>query len=396
MIYLLERYLIQESPDGGFDGAFIYQDNSENWYGQVSYAWVIGDKRYEFGDGHAWESGGRFRNVYLPADTEVITANLVTVAAANIDTMVNSKFSIQDSISAPSFPETGTYADFVGRARLETMVEWNGITGWTGDEKILSPNLASLIQGLIDEHGAIDHGEIVIFWGDREGNTPVPPEDKSNHIVTHGYAPNKSIKLQIMFYSAVDLIGDPGIFHKFDSIVDARYEINEELIRNDVRVIVPHYSEELDYSYSPPILRPVDLSTVRIDEHSQKLYGRRTVINKSPIGLWDFYAPSWCSGMLRDSKDPIPIMTLRVIPQTDDDMARVLAAKITDKAIIEIDEAGLDGKFFIDGKVLTLLPDGIRADFNLREINPATVPENVKHVFIIGVDKIGDPEAVIG
>jgi hypothetical protein len=392
--YDLYSYAVEEPFPGQYDKAWIAQDEEDIWQGGIGVLGV-GDRRYYNEKVYNAELAFRFRNIDIPADAEILTASLSFLALSDIDDVVNSMISVEDSIAALSFPGTGVYANFVGRSRLGTMVEWNNIASWGNawaDKR--TPDFANLIQGLVSLYGALDKGAITIFWGDRDGNTPTPAEGKANFIKVAsigGYA-----VLHVVF-EVINVIEQPfpGIFYGFgsDQISDASYGVDDEAIINDVRVIIPRYEKELDYSYIPPVWKSIDFKVVNIDESSQQKYGRRTRINKEVVGNWLHFASTYCEQTIKDCKEPIPSMTLRVVADDDEAISKLFAIRIIDKMLVTVDEAGIDKRFWIDSKVLTLEADHILATFNLREI---TSLENIPHVFRVGYDKIGDMEAVLG
>lgn len=393
MIYTLLRYAVPEPFPGQYDMAWIARDEEDAWQGWKGYG-SVGDRRYYSEKVYSAELAFRFRDLDIPADAEVLESKLNFVALPDIDDVVNSKISVEDSIAAVSFPGTGVYANFVGRPHLEAMVEWNDIASW-GSAWIpkSSPNFAPLIQGLISLYGALDKGAITVFWGDRDGNTPVPAEGKANFIKVKSISGYAMLRID---FEVVNVIEEPfpGIFYSFgdSQISDATLEIGEEEIINDARVIVPHHATELDYSYEPPIWVPIDFMVVEADSGSQQKYGRRTRINKEVVGNWLHFASTYCEQTIKDYKEPVPSMTLRVLAADDDAISKLLAIRIIDKLLVTIDEAGIEHKFWIDDKVLTLEADHILATFKLREI---TSPENIPGIFEVDMDRIDDAEEVL-
>jgi hypothetical protein len=389
--YIMERYVVAAPFPNEYDGAVIAQDEGNNWSGSINNYWQAGDERHYFLDGHSIETAGRFRNIYLPADAEIIEASLIfSNGYFSIESHVDSKFSIEDSIAAASFPTSGIYANFVARSRLATMVDWNDIMSISAPMK--SPDIGSLLQGLVDKYGEIDYGSIVIFWGDRDGNTPVPSAGNANLIVVWGIP---SVKLRVEFESAQVIPQQHrSIYYFFEdsAIADVTYEVSDEKIVNDIRIIVPHATHVLDFTFEPPIWRPVDYTAIFTDDISQEKYGRRTFVNKEAAGNWGAYGPSYCARILKGGSEPVPEMSLRVKADDDATISKLLATRITDKAFVMIDEAGLEEKFWIDNKVLRFEHDYIVADFGLNKI---TTLENIPGLFEVDVDRVDDVEEVI-
>jgi hypothetical protein len=382
---------VPEPFPGQYDTAWIARDEEDAWQGWIGYGGV-GDRRYYSEKVYNAERAFNFRKVNIPADAEILEAKLMSTALSDIDDVVNTQISIQDSIATLPFPGSGVYANYTARPRLEATVEWNDISSWGNAWKdIQSPNFASLIQSLISLYGAIENGAITIFWGDRDGNTPEPPEGKANFIRFRGVGAMLRVD-----YEVVNVIEEPfpGIFYSFgdSQISDATFEVGEEEVINDARVIVPHHATELDYSYEPPIWVPIDFMVVEADTGSQQKYGRRTRINKEVVGNWFHFASTWCDQTIKDCKEPVPSMTLRILAADDDAISKLLAIRVIDKLLVTIDEAGIEHKFWIDDKVLTLETGRILATFKLREVTSA---ENIPGIFEVDVDRIDDAEEVL-
>lgn len=394
MRYVMERYSIAVPFPGEYDYATIGH-NGTIWAGEIS-AWYVGDQRWYFGNGRYFESACRFKNIYLPADSVIISATLLFSANAYIDTLVNSKITIQDSVTAASFsPGTAAaiYADFVGRARLATEVTWDGITNFGTAYKLETPDFSSLLQGLVDSYSGINLGKIVIFWGDREGRTPVPPALKANMISATGYD-GHAFKLRVEFDSA-EVIPEPhpSIFYSLKNISDAKYKLDDKDIINDARVLIPHAGERLDYSVDPPVWVPVDSTFLRRDQTSIDEHGRRTKTLHWAGSNSLFTQASWCEKIIRDKKDPTPEMTAKMIPATDVEIAKHLKTRVSDKFLFDNDSMGMLNKFWIDSKVMTIQGSYVTIDYGLTEI---TSLENIPGLFEVDVDRVDDVEELVG
>jgi hypothetical protein len=373
----MERYSIEIPFPGQYDVATIGNDGG-GWDGDIS-AWSVGDTRNYFGNARYLESACRFRNVYLPVDSVIASAKLLFEATADIDTVVNSKITIQDSITALSFPIAGIYADFVARPRLATEIIWDGITNFGSAQKLETPDFSPLIQGLVDTYGLINLGAIVIFWGDREGRTPIPPAFKANSITAIGYG-GHTFRLRVEFDSAVVIsTPHPSISYLLDNISAVKYKLDDRNIINDVRVLIPQ--------------APADYYWARQDKESITKHGRRTKVHSWPGTNAAYYAPALSERQISKCKDPVPTMAAKVIPTTDIELAKHLATRISDKFTIDIDRMGMLNKFWIDSKILTLETGYITAEYGLTEIMAF---DNMQRLFEVDVDRVDDTEEVIG
>jgi hypothetical protein len=317
----------------------------------------------------------------------IASAEIYLNMSPNIETYVNSKITIQDSITAPSFA-SGTsaaiYADFVGRARLATEILWDGIT--TGEVITKTKDFSSLIQGLVDSYGLIDNGSIVVFWGDREGRTPVPSATKANHLQASTY----NYKLRIEFDSAAVLpTPHPSVYYTLKDINDARYIIDDD-ITNDARVLRVNVGTRIDYTVTPPVAVPVDFADIRQDAISQKKYGRRTWKHHWIGGHVD-KAPTLCEKRLQRYKDPTPRMKVKVTPTTDTEMVIHLKTRISDKFITDIGVMGMSDHFWIDNKEMSL-GEVVECTYDLTQI---LATENTPGVFEVDIDHVDDSEEVI-
>ena len=116
------------------------------------------------------------------------------------------------------------------------------------------------------------------------------------------------------------------------------------------------------------------------------------VQQRQGTGNWFHFAETYCAKTIKDGKEPVMTGTLKIIASTDKTIINLLAIRIIDKLLVMVDEAGLERKFWIDGKKTKIYPHYVTADFNLREI---TSLENIPGLFEVDIDKIDDTEEVI-
>jgi len=137
-------------------------------------------------------TGIRFSGIKIPKNVTIINAFLkltphedapITPPENNYDT-VNTRFQGQAADDAEDWPAItpggGTpaeRADYDNRPRTTAYVDWNAIPHWFGDhitplagwvrgDDVKSPNLASIIQEIVDRKGWKNGNAIILFWSD--------------------------------------------------------------------------------------------------------------------------------------------------------------------------------------------------------------------------------------
>ena len=140
--------------------------------------------------------GMRFLNITIPKGSTINSAYLTfTAALARSNTTVNSKIHGEDVDDAAQF---SNYANYSGRTRTSAVVNWNDIAAWSGNVEYNSPDIASIIQEIIDRAGWASGNAMVVFWDDHD--------DLSTHVdatnrIAYGYdnVPANAPKLHIEY-----------------------------------------------------------------------------------------------------------------------------------------------------------------------------------------------------
>ena len=112
--------------------------------------------------------GGRFLNITIPQGAIIREARLIFPDSAFSQTIVNSLISGEDADNPDAF---STLADYDSRARTGT-VAWNAIPTWGGGGERISPDIASILQTIVDRAGFASEA-VVIFWDDHGGNSTI-------------------------------------------------------------------------------------------------------------------------------------------------------------------------------------------------------------------------------
>lgn len=373
MNYVLERYMSYSEPAG-----WAYNDGG--WAATTSVSLWAGAIATSTGN----ESGLRFRKVYLPADAVIGKAVLKFRALNYYDTVpdhVDTRIYVQDAIDAATFVGED-YASYIARPRLAGYAEQE-ISTWVTDNYYDSADFKTQIQALVDNYGALDDADIVVFWGDIDERSPA-----GNYLVSD----TRWSYLRVEFTSNVVLpVPHNSVLYSLDDIVNMRYKLEDDIIANDARVLVPHSSERPDYSVEPPVMIPVDYAWLQQDQDSIYKYGRRTRLSYFSGTDVAFWGASLCERQVTKYKDVIPTMAARTTPTTDAEMAKHLSTRISDKFTVDNDAMGMYRKFWVDSKVMTIGAN-VDIDYGLTEIRATNVPG----VFEVDIDHIGDTEELIG
>lgn len=115
-----------------------------------------------------------FRGVNIPKGTIITDARLILAcSSAESGVTVNTKI-VAESIDNADRPIEGDYQagweDYESRPKTEAAVQWLDLPRWYTEERYTSPNIASVIQEIINRDGWVEGNNIQIFWMD-DGST---------------------------------------------------------------------------------------------------------------------------------------------------------------------------------------------------------------------------------
>lgn len=106
----------------------------------------------------------RFLNVGIPAGATITASYLSFKASATKSmTTVNSKIRGQNSSTPATF---STQADFDARTWLATIAYWDSVPAWTLNQWYNSPDIAAVIQAIINLSGWASGNALVLLWDD--------------------------------------------------------------------------------------------------------------------------------------------------------------------------------------------------------------------------------------
>ncbi|RME28841.1 MAG: hypothetical protein D6800_03455, partial [Candidatus Zixiibacteriota bacterium] len=108
------------------------------------------------------DAGLRFSNVVIPPAAVIDSAKLLLTAYATTTATVPAVIRGEDTASATAF-STGT--DFSSRYRTADSVIWNldSNSAWTADDIVTTPNIAAVIQHIINRPDWSSGNAIVLF-----------------------------------------------------------------------------------------------------------------------------------------------------------------------------------------------------------------------------------------
>jgi hypothetical protein len=125
---------------------------------------------------HRYNGGGmRFQSIYFPSNTIIGTAHLVLTARfSHADVLVNSVITGEKVLDATTFSTLANYqgrrGTVVGGANNVNIttanVTWDNIPAWTQPIEYESPDIAPIIQEIVNQNGWVSGNDIVLFWDD--------------------------------------------------------------------------------------------------------------------------------------------------------------------------------------------------------------------------------------
>lgn len=171
---------------------------------------------------------------------------------------------------------------------------------------------------------------------------------------------------------------------------DLKINLDDTEIRNDLRVLIPHYDYVITYvGEDVDTITYNDLILASIDSDSIQKYGRRSRINRYQI-MDQTFQEAWAENQKQRYAEPFYNLEA-VIPGTDDNIAKCLNTKISDQLTVTETTSGINNEYMVDSYTLEVRPNFLSVKLGLRELNAIQQLD----YFNIDVDLI-DGEAVIG
>lgn len=150
--------------------------NTDDW-DMTDTGWSVGAynvSNYQYG------IGARFLNITIPQGATIDNAKLTVVGSADSSGTPKSRISAEDVDDAAEIADNSVAFDARWAARTSARVDWDGGSIGSG-EAVDSPDIAAVIQEIIDRPGWASGHAILIFFDDFE--------DRSTH-GNHRYRPS--------------------------------------------------------------------------------------------------------------------------------------------------------------------------------------------------------------
>lgn len=116
--------------------------------------------------------GMRFPNILIKRGATVVSAYLTLNCRPGASaTVVRSRISAEDVDDAVVFANNVVAFDARWAARTTARVAWDAIPAWTANVDYNSPDIAAVIQEIVNRAGWVPGNAIVIFWDDFDART---------------------------------------------------------------------------------------------------------------------------------------------------------------------------------------------------------------------------------
>ena len=181
-------------PSGSFDFPVISGDDDTLEYtsiytGQMYPTWSYQWLGYDSGNAATNDEGWRFQNIAIPQGATINSASIRYYAySGSGDTTI--RFRTEDSDNAAPFT-TGS-ANLTSRTFGSTFVDWTLPTSWSGGSQHTSPELASIVQPIVDRAGWGGGNSIVFIT---QGQPDYP--SGSHRVRTYNYGPAYAAVLNV-------------------------------------------------------------------------------------------------------------------------------------------------------------------------------------------------------
>jgi len=150
-----------------------------------------------------------FRNVTVPAPTDddniiinkaviVFTADVGVNTTANTNTTLNALIVGHCSADSDNPTMSNRPADYPYTA---TTVTWSDVSAWTHNTEYASPNIACIIQEIINIDGWASGNDMTLFVFNKSGGTNAPEQYKYREAFDYGSDSSKAAQLKIWYSS---------------------------------------------------------------------------------------------------------------------------------------------------------------------------------------------------
>jgi hypothetical protein len=150
-----------------------------------------------------YKLGGAFRfdNITVPKNATINSAKLIVRAYTTRDTNgVKSRIRVQLADDPTTFT---TLSDYNGRPKSTDYVQWDINSTWTANTEYQSPDIAYLIQMLVNRSGWASGNAIVVFWDDHDDQTPHSWDEDARDVFGYENGASYACKLEIDYSTGV-------------------------------------------------------------------------------------------------------------------------------------------------------------------------------------------------
>lgn len=155
-------------------------------------------------------AGIRFRSVPIPKGSTIVSAYIKLKANANLSgNNCNARIKAEDNSNPAQFSD---YTDFAGRTLTTNYVDWSSIGAFTTGTEYTSPNIATVIQEIVDRDDWTKNKNLVLFINDNSSDTDARRaaygfEDSTTDCakleITYTEAPSYTIRVSLAGYNAL-------------------------------------------------------------------------------------------------------------------------------------------------------------------------------------------------
>jgi len=176
-----------------------------------------------------------------------------------------------------------------------------------------------------------------------------------------------------------------------NNFIDLDYEVRENDIWNDIRVMVPRYDSEYILVDGVWYRLPIDLVKRSTDGESINKYGRRTKTQKTHV-INELFSEAYCEGEVLKRKEPYPKVRVKMIGKDAAEILNILSTGLSQRVNYMNLTSGLNSTGVIDSVQLDIDVDRIpRLTMMIDQLRPL----DLLSWFIIDTDVI-EGDHVIG
>jgi hypothetical protein len=145
-----------------------------------------------------------------------------------------------------------------------------------------------------------------------------------------------------------------------------KINIDDSEIRNDLRILIPHYDYELNYvGLLVDSVTYNDLVLTTVDSDSISKYGRRTKINKHQV-MDKSFQDAWSGMQKQEYAEPFYSLQATLSPEQ---ITKMLTTKISDVLTVTETTSGVNNEYIVTNWVLEARPGITTCTLGLKELD---------------------------